>query len=107
MIQWLRLGIFTAMGPCLIPGWWGLRFHKPCGSKKEKKRKNPETVGQLQKVKHMCNENPKREERGKGGGEILEERMTENFPKLMTDSVCHLLPNCERLEDMSLSVCKW
>ena len=89
----------------------GAKIPQAMGSKKKKEREkkkenNPETVGQLQKVKHMCNENPKREERGKGGGEILEERMAENFPKLMTDSLCHLLPNCERLEDRSLSVCK-
>ena len=68
----------------------------------EKKIKTPETVGQLQEVKHIS----QMEERGKGGGEILEERMAENFPKLMTDSLCHLLPNCECLEDRSLSVCK-
>ena len=41
-----------------------------------------------------------------GGEEILEVRMAENFPKLMTDSLCHPLPNSECLKGRSLSVCK-
>lgn len=55
--------------------------------KRLKTTKYPRTVEQLQKMKHTCNENVRRRRKRKRSRKIyFEALMTENFPKLVSDT---------------------